>query len=254
MTPKRTLQFVLFCLAAVFTALSSAAKPPSYETESFDGNMALPATQARTLQTPIPKARVVPTHHSSWKRIFQPHLQILKVEYDSDSPYGRLIRITMGENAVELGHVRILEKHRSFSLKLGDFELNRLFGEEMSIKNEGGFDIRQESDYLSSTEYIASLIIDHQETESHVKIQANGIASEKDSATGETMYKTPDGLKIKVLGEHTAQARFTADKYGDSISCSAEERAQICGKAITQIRLMKLRSIKDIEKYMNNPA
>ena len=186
--------------------------------------------------------------------MWQPHLQILNVEYDSDSPYGRLIRITLGENALKLGHVQIEEKHRSFILKLGEFELSKLFGEEMSIKNEGGFVIRQESDYLSSTESIASLIIDHPETESHVKIQANGIASDV-SAAGETVYKTPDGLKIKVFNEHTAQSRFTVtDKIGGIFSCPSEERTQICGNTIKQIRLMKLRSIKNIAEYMNRPA
>ncbi len=139
------------------------------------------------------------------------------------------------------------------------------FSKKMEFRNANGFDIRQEADYLSPmhnkdkgdspSESIASLIIDHKASNSHVRIQANGIASEQAEDTGDTIYKTPDGLKIQVRDEHVFQTRFTAvDKNGNTISCSVEDEAQNCRNTITQIRLMKLRSIKDIGRYMNIPV
>ena len=142
MTRKRTTQIASLCLAAVFTALTSAAKPPSYETQSFDGDTALPPAPART-EALIPEARAVPVDHSwnPWKS----HIRLLDVEYtNSGGEFGNVIRVTLGEGDQVAGSVRIVENHHSFILKLGDVDLNMLFGGEMAAKNYNGFDISRQ--------------------------------------------------------------------------------------------------------------
>lgn len=190
-------------------------------------------------------------------------MEILDVKYgEIGTKLDRLVvNVTLGEKDSVAGTVVVNNFNKSFSVFLGQhLPVSGGFKSRMQVPDHHGFWIRVDGAFISLFGAAGGqnipqdeIEIYHQDSKNTIHVQSNGVAWMPED--GETVYMTPDGLKLAVTNIYTQKTGLVAsDKNGAVAECkpSEDDNDSVCLNALARVQLLELRSIREIDKFITS--